>query len=67
MFSNVITSYLIENGEISGILPDFNIIVDPVSLFEHEQLIVCKETEFTDNQFYKLPYIITDQVYIIER
>ncbi|MED0661356.1 metallopeptidase TldD-related protein [Bacillus smithii] len=67
MISNVITSYLIENGEISGILPDFNIIVDPVCLFEHEHLIVCKETEFTDNHFYKLPYIITDQVYIIGR
>lgn len=63
--ANVITSYLISNGEIKGILPPFTIVADPISIFEDTNLVLSKERKYTDKDSFKLPFFITDQITVM--
>lgn len=64
--ANVMSSYLIEDGEFKGILPSFKIVLDPVAILEDTHLLISKKTEFTDDSMYKLPYFYTENVIIFD-
>lgn len=65
LISTVINSYLVKDGEIKGILPQFKIAADPIALIEDTELIISKEVEFTEGGDFLLPYMLTDKIFIL--
>lgn len=64
--ARVISSFLVERGEIKGILPPFKIIADPVAIFEDPELLITAETKYTEGSMYHLPYFLTRKIDVLD-